>query len=665
MEQQTQCQAQQTARYEHCQDLSVNPSDAPSLGALMQRRYGRRDVLRGTLAVSALAATYGLDAVVSAQASPQGTPRFRFDEIAHGVDTTHHVAPGYRADILIRWGDPVTRDAPRFDPANQTPEAQEQQFGYNNDFLGYLPLPIGSNNPDHGLLFVNHEYTNEELMFAGLGRQDGGAKFAGMTAQLIDIEMAAHGASVIEVQRTNGHWRVVSNSPYARRLSARSTVMHISGPAAGHARMQTAADRSGRRVIGTINNCAGGVTPWGTVLTAEENFDGYFAGLVKGHAEERNYRRYGVPGARYAWHRAHQRFDINQEPNEANRFGWVVEIDPYDPTSVPIKRTALGRFKHEGATPLINQDGRLVIYSGDDQRFEYLYKYVSDARVDLQNRANNARLLDEGTLFVARFHDDGRGLWLPLVWGNGPLTAANGFPSQADVLIETRRAADLLGATPMDRPEDVEPNPQTNKVYVMLTNNSKRQPDRINGVNPRAENVFGHILELAPPDGNHAAQEMRWEVLVKCGDPRIAAVGAHYHPQTSPNGWFASPDNAAMDSQSRLWVATDQGENWHRSGTADGLWGVETEGPLRGLSTMFFRAPVGAELCGPAFTPDDKALFLAVQHPAADGAKRFPGFQRNSTYDDPATRWPDFQDNMPPRPSVVVVTKNDGGVIGS
>ena len=646
--------------YDRSEDIPVNPSPSPTLGDVIHRRYGRRDVLKGALASSAIAAILGPDALAAASAQP----RFSFAEISHGVDGTHHVAPGYQADILVRWGDPVTGNAPAFDPTRQTPEAQEKQFGYNNDFLAYLPFPLGSQNSSHGLLFVNHEYTNEELMFPGLGPQTKANQFAGMTRELVDIEMSAHGASIIEVKKENGRWKVVTDSPHVRRISARTTVMRISGPAAGHQRMRTSADPSGTRVIGTLNNCAGGVTPWGTVLTCEENFHGYFMGDAEGHPEARNYRRYGVPGGWYAWGRFHDRFDINKEPHEANRFGWVVEIDPYDPTDPPVKRTALGRFKHEGATTIINKDGRLVIYAGDDQQFDYVYKYVSHGIVDRYKRANNVHILDQGTLFVARFHGNGTVEWMPLTWGSGPLTAENGFHSQADVLIETRRAADLLGATPMDRPEDVEPNPMTNKVYLLLTNNSKREPAQIDAANPRAHNLFGHMIEITPPDGDHAAQQATWEILVKCGDPRVAEVGALYHPSISKNGWFAAPDNCVIDHQGRLWIATDQGSGWSRSGTADGLWSMETEGALRGLSSMFFRVPIGAELCGPLFTPDDKTLFAAVQHPGADGSKAYPRFERDSTFEDPATRWPDFQPNMPPRPSVVVITKADGGVIG-
>jgi len=649
--------------YDCSEDIPVNRSSSPTLGDVINTRYGRRDVLKGALATTAISAILGPHAIARAISSDQ--PNFYFEEVSHGVDETHHVAPGYQADILIRWGDPVAGDAPPFDPAHQTPEAQDKQFGYNNDFLAYLPLPLGSQNASHGLLFVNHEYTNEELMFPGLGRQDKEAQFAGVTQALVDIEMSAHGASIIEVKQDRGRWHVVTDSPYVRRISARTTAMRLSGPAAGHRRLRTSADPSGTRVIGTLNNCAGGVTPWGTVLTCEENFNGYFTGHVEGHPEARNYQRYGVPGGVYAWGRFHHRFDINQEPYEANRFGWVVEIDPYDPTALPVKRTALGRFKHEGAMTILNPDGRLVLYSGDDQQFDYLYKYVSHGIVDRYQRSNNADILDQGTLFVARFHGQGTIEWMPLTWGSGPLTATHGFHSQADVLIETRRAADLLEATPMDRPEDVEPNPLTHKVYLMLTNNSRRLPEQIDTANPRADNQFGHVIEITPPDGDHAAQQATWEILVKCGDPGVAEVGALYHPSISKNGWFAAPDNCAIDHQGRLWIATDQGSNWSKSGTADGLWSMETEGTWRGLSRMFFRVPIGAEMCGPLFTPDDKTLFAAVQHPGSDGTKTYPGFERDSTFEDPATRWPDFKPDLPPRPAVVVITKADGGVIGT
>jgi secreted PhoX family phosphatase len=483
------------------------------------------------------------------------------------------------------------------------------------------------------------------------------------------------------VRKRDGRWAVVPDSPYARRITALETPMQLSGPAAGHDRLKTAADPSGTRVIGTVNNCAGGITPWGTYLMAEENFHYYFSGSLDGHPEQRNYERVGVPKGRYAWAKFHERFDVNAEPNEANRFGWIVEVDPLDPESMPVKRTALGRFKHEGAESIVNKDGRLVVYSGDDQVFEFLYKYVSDGKVTplpggdatdadiAAARAANRDLLDQGTLYVAKLDADGGVTWLPLVQGQGPLTADNGFESQADVLIEARRAATELGATPLDRPEDVEPNPVTNKVYVMLTNNKKRGTEGeagVDAVNPRAENLWGQVLEITPADDDHAATAGTWDLVVRAGNPADPGVQAAWNPATSDQGWFACPDNCAVDPTGRLWVSTDQGGGWSKaSGGADGVWALETEGEARGTGRMFFRVPVGAEMCGPRFTPDGRTLFVAVQHPASDGADVYPGFERESTFEDPATRWPDFQDGVPPRPSVVVITKDDGGEIGS
>ena len=654
-------------RFESAEDTPSNPQLAhvPTIGDVIAARFDRRDVLKGALGVTAIAATMGSVALGGAKTAEAATVR-GFKEIEHGVDTTHHVAEGYDAEILIRWGDAVLPNAPAFDPMNQSAAAQEMQFGYNNDYVGYIPLPVGSKNPDHALLCVNHEYTSVEVMLPGVGDQEK-AGFDKMTKEFVDIEMAAHGGSVIEIKRTGGKWAVVNDSGLNRRITA-NTPMVLTGPAAGHDRMKTNADPTGTRVLGTINNCAGGVTPWGTYLMAEENFNGYFWGkaAAEASADAAKLKRYGIPGEWYNWGQHHARFDVSKEPNEVNRFGWVVEVDVLDPTSTPKKRTALGRFKHEGAETIINKDGRIVVYMGDDERFDYVYKFVSAGRFDPNNRAANMDLLDAGTLFVAKYNEDGTVDWMPLVFGTAGLTPANGFNSQADVMIDTRLAADVLGATPMDRPEDVDPNPVTNKVYVMLTNNSRRKAEQVDKANARADNIWGQIVEMTPPDGDHGALKYTWDVLVQCGDPSVAEVGATFNPATSKNGWFACPDNCAVDNAGNLWITTDQGGGWKKaSGTADGVWALETEGKARGTGKMFFRVPVGAEMCGPKFSPDDKTLFVAVQHPATDGTKDFPGFERASTFEDPATRWPDFKDGMPPRPSVVTITKKDGGVIGS
>lgn len=654
--------------YEAFDDIPTNPNLSRTIGDVINARYDRRAILRGVLGVSATATLFGTAALIApTQASASSAGRYIFDELPWGNDQTHHIADGYNADILLRWGDPITADAPEFDVMNQTAAAQLQQFGYNNDYVGFTPLNADGSR---GLLCVNHEYTNEEVMFPGLGRQDN-VGFVDTTAEIVDIEMAAHGGSVVEIaQSDDGKWGLVRDSKYNRRITPLTTEMTIDGPAAGHDRMKTNADPTGMTVIGTLNNCAGGMTPWGTYLMAEENFHGYFwtdtldgddKPDLSAQPEAANMKRYGVPGRWYAWGKFHDRFNIDKEPNEPNRFGWIVEVDPRDPTALPVKHTAMGRFRHEGAETTVTPDGHLVVYCGDDNRFDYLYKYVSTGKVS-DDKAANSKLLSDGTLYVARFDADGQIAWLPLVHGTGPLTAENGFDSQADVLIDTRIAADHLGATPMDRPEDVQPRGD-GTAYVMLTNNSKRKADQIDAANPRAKSNFGHIIEIKEDGDDHAAIAGTWSILVKCGDPSVAEIGAQWNPETSENGWFASPDNCTFDADGRLWISTDQGSKWGKTGKSDGLYGLETEGELRGHSRLFFRCPVGGELCGPYFTPDSETLFLAVQHPGTDGTKDLKGFERASTFEDPATRWPDFDPAMPPRPSVVVITKKGGGKI--
>jgi uncharacterized protein len=679
-------------------DDPSNPTSNPTMGEIIARRYSRRGFLQGALAVTAISTTVSpLALLASDPARAQAAQSFNFKEIMAGVDDKHHVAEGYNADVLIRWGDPIFADSPDFDPQAQTAEKQARQFGYNNDYIGLLPLPGETDTSERALLVVNHEYTTEELMFPGMAVQDE-EDFAKMTPELVNIEMMAHGGSVVEIRKVDGRWEVVRDSPLNRRITA-ETEMELTGPAAGHELLKTTADPTGTRVRGMLNNCAGGVTPWGTWLSAEENFNGYFGvaiseeglpvvGPAESYADEQAMtkaqderdaavaarrkevlaglggaaamERYGVPGSWYAWNRHHDRFEVTKEPTESNRFGWVVEIDPQDPNSVPKKRTALGRMKHEGAANIVNKDGKVVVYMGDDERFDYVYKFVTAGTYNPDDRAANMALLDEGTLYVARFDESGKVAWIPLVHGESELTQANGFASQADVLIKTRLAGDAVGATKMDRPEDIDPGPD-GRVYIMLTNNTRRKPDDVNAANPRPENKFGHIIEIIAPDGDHAATEADWEILVKCGDPSVAEVGATFNPATSENGWFGMPDNCVIDADGRLWISTD-GNSGADTGRSDGLWALETTGEARGTSVHFFRCPVGAELCGPFFTPDGASLFVAVQHPGEDGEK-WPEFGRPSVFNDPSTRWPDFQDGMPPRPAVVVITKEGGGKI--
>ena len=442
------------------------------------------------------------------------------------------------------------------------------------------------------LLCVNFEYTQAHLMFPGLRP----GQVHKLSKEQVDTELAAHGHGVIEINRdqATGAWSVVKGSPYNRRITALGTECRFSGPAAGHDRLKTNSDPTGTKVIGTLNNCAGGKTPWGTVLIAEENFQQYFAGDPKKTQEARNLVRHGFePTSPYAWSRYYERFNVEKDPREPNKFGWIVEYDPYDPGSVPIKRTALGQFGHEGATTAVSKDGRVAVYSGDDDPFEYVYRFVTADRFNSQNRNSNRELLDEGTLYVAKFHNSGRLTWLPLVFGQGPLTAENGFASQADVLIEARRAADLLGATPMDRPEDVETNPLTGIVYLSLTSNVQRKPGQVSALHPRAPNPHGQIIELIPPGGSgadrdHTALEYRWEIFLLAGDPSDADEGARYHPQVSENGWLSSPDNIAFDNKGRLWIATD---GLSGMGLADGAYVSDTHGPYRALTRHLLPDP--------------------------------------------------------------------------
>lgn len=634
-------------------DAGVNPSCEPTIAEIIEARVTRRAVLKGMAAASVLG-LFGCAAPTRQGVS--GGSTLTFTEIGRVLDETHHVAPGYNVQVLIRWGDPVFKGAPSFKPGAQTAQEQELQFGSDNDFIAFLPLPKGSRDSDHGLLCVNHESVTRPLAWPGVTNRRNPVD---QTLSQSEVEMAAQGHSIIEIRRLGSRWETISDGRFQRRISLR-TPMKVSGPARGNSRMHTGADPAGQTILGTLGNCAGGTTPWGTVLTAEENFFGYFIGDAAKGPETSARKRYRIDGRGryYHWGKFIDRFNLDREPNEPNRFGWIVEIDPYDPQSTPVKRTALGRFFHEGSTPAVSHDGRVAVYSGDDDRNEYVYKFVTRQPWDPQRPQGNRDLLDEGILHVARFGADGRMHWLPLVFGTGPLTEANGFRNQADVVIEARHAADLVGATPMDRPEDVEANPFTGNIYVALTFNEARKPDQVDAANPRGPNNFGHIIEIVPPLVNgkpdHTATECAWNFFLIAGDPANSAHGARYSGPVSSNGWLACPDNLAFDPRGRIWIATDGQE--YIAKFADSLYAAETGGAHRGVTRCFFNGPRGSEITGPEFTPDGRTLFLSIQH---------PGDEEGSTFDNPSTRWPDFKEGMPPRSSVVAITKGNGGEIGS
>jgi secreted PhoX family phosphatase len=620
---------------------------------VMERRLSRRAFLKGAAAAStAVVIKSTLDPAETAAAQTnQSTLGFTPIQPTPADQDKTVVADGFQSAVLLRWGDPLTSNAPEFDVANQTAEAQSQQFGYNCDFVGFLPLPFGSQSSERGLLVVNHEYTNPELMFPGYS-----AEGHTPTQQEVDVELAAHGLSVVEIQRdTNGQWTHNRTSDFNRRFTA-TTPMTVGGPAANHEWLRTNADAAGNTILGTLNNCSAGKTPWGTVVTSEENFHQYFANLQSMPDDDPRkaiHERYGIPeeASERQWENYHPRFDVAQEPNEPFRFGWAVEIDPYDPTMTPVKRTTIGRFRHEAQTFIVTPSGRVAVYSGDDSKFEYVYKFVTDGIYNPNDRQANMNLLDQGTLYVAKFNDDGSGEWLPLVYGQGPLTEANGFTSQGDVLVKTRMAADLLGATKMDRPEDIEPNPVNKKVYMAMTNNDDRGEEGEpgpNAANPRATNKMGHVIEVTETNDDHTSTTFTWEIFLLCGDPDDPSTYFAGFPkeQVSP---IANPDNVAFDLAGNLWISTDgQGKSLNYN---DGYFAVPVDGPARGHVQQFFSGVAGCEVCGPEFTPNNRTLFLAIQHPG-----------EGSTFEQPSSTWPDGTN--PPRPSVVTIQSALGRPIG-
>ena len=636
-------------------------SRTPPLATLIEERQNRRSFLRTTSAtLAALPFTSLFGCTKSQTNSPQkgqGDTKSRFEEVPQGIDAYFHVSPNYKMQTLLRWGDPILPDASPFNIGRQSPKSQSGQFGTHCDFLAFLPLPLGSQNSNHGLLCVNHEFVSAHMMFPGFpgGWYDA---LEHVTQKQSETLMAASGHSVVEIRKQNDKWEVIPGS-FNRRITLLDTAISIEGPVRGHPKLQTKADPLGVQVIGTLANCSGGVTPWGTLLLCEENIEHYFADTSKDPKRNPHHDRYGLySSGKFPYFRYQRRFRLNEEANEANRYGWVVEYDPYAPNKSPVKRTALGRVPREGATTVLAPSGHVVIYSGDDHHFEYLYRFVSEKTYNPTSRVANLDLLNQGTLSVAQFSPDGTLRWLPLVFGTGPLTPKNGFENQADLLIQTRQAADLLGATPMDRPEGIAVNPITGNVYVMLTKNKKRTKEEAAGPNPIAYNQHGHILEIIPPKTNeatnHEAKRARWDILLAGGDPTNPEHHAQYNPRTTGAGALANPDNATFDSTGQLWISTDGAEK--SLGSCDGLWACETDGPHRAMPRRFIRVPHGAELCSPCFTPDETTLFVSVQHPGED---------KHAHFAKPTTRWPDFRPDLPPRSSVVAITHTREKKIGS
>ena len=564
------------------------------------------------------------------------------------------VPPGYTATVLAAWGEPVgvPGQMPAWKPdASNSAAEQALQMGMHHDGLQFYAL----DGARRGLLVINHEYTDDGLLHPG-GMQP-------WTADKVAKAQAAHGVAVVEVALQGGRWSVVQASRYARRFTAQ-TPFAIGGPAAGHTLMKTAADPGGQRVLGTISNCGCGQTPWGTYLSGEENWSGYFLPSDRPTAHE---RRWGIAKNNwYRWFEHDPRFDTVRHPNEPNRFGWVVEIDPMDPASTPVKRTALGRAAHEGAWVAVTRDQRAVVYSGEDAAFEYLYKFVSRDRIQSAGKGKtaaqaNAALLDHGSLYVARFDNNGRGRWLPLRHGADPLTPANGFADLGEVLIKSRQAGDLLGATKMDRPEWLAIDPRSGWVYCTLTNNRDRgaaDKPGVDAANPRANNTMGHIIRWKE-DGDFDGLAFAWNHLLLAGDPQNTRAEAKGNIKGDA---FSSADTIAFDPQGRLWIGTDvsqgslnQGE-MARLGNNQLLACDVATGEVR----RFLTGPVGCELAGATWTADGRTLFVNVQHPGEPVSERNDPLQPSRF-----SNWPDFKPGGRPRSATLVIHKDDGGVIGS
>jgi uncharacterized protein len=627
----------------------------PPLSAILAARFSRREFIKGSV-VGGLAAAFPLGgcagaATATATASPV---RIGFTSIPPSSDDALKISPEYTATVLYRWGDPVglAGNMPAFSmDASNSAADQEAQAGMHHDGMWFHPLPYGENGSAHGLLAMNHEYLDD-----GLLHSDGTANWS---AEKVRKAQAAVGVSIIEVRREGDRWQVVRPSRYARRITAR-TPCTISGPAAGDASMKTAFDATGREVLGTYNGCANGWTPWGTYLTCEENWNFHFVNAGNVTPGE---RRYGIgKGRGYRWEQFDERFDAAKHPNEPNRFGWIVEINPYDPLSKPVKRTALGRIKHEGACPSIGRDGRIAFYMGDDEAFEYIYKFVAARRYDPRNRDANRDLLDEGTLYAAKFNADGSGEWRALEHGKNDLIVASGFAHQADVLVKTRQAADRVGATPMDRPEWCAVHPVTREVYATLTNNTARGRDGRPGAdaaNPRAASQFGHIIRWREDGGDVAATRFKWDVFALAGVPE--------NPDPEKRGRykgdaFACPDGLWFDARGVLWVQTDISPTALNRGDFVPLGNNQmlAADPVTGEFKRFLVGPRGCEVTGFTTTPDGRTGFVNIQHPGeAPGEINDPAAPRKFS------NWPDFDPNGRPRSATVVIRKKDGGVIGS
>lgn len=605
-----------------------NPSKNMSFRKILETYVTRRVVLTGGLAAAAATflavrtpAVDGLSKVTRGKGNNSKLMKFTSVSVADGSGPMPMISPEYQYDVLIPWGEPLQPGGPAYQwPPNAGDQAL--QIGIGHDGMHFFPIGHGKfkrGSNEHGLLAINHEFGRNTHVLG---------KSSPESLEEVRVSQHAHGVSVVEIKKINHKWRTVK-SGFSRRIHV-NTPVAFSGPAAAHALLQTS---KGNRPLGTVNNCSNGHTPWGTYLTCEENFNDYFGASNQGsvwRASEQQLR-YGLTtkDSVYGWEKFDRRFDLSQQDykNEENRFGWVVEIDPFDSTKKPVKRTALGRFKHEGIAITEGRGGRIVGYMGDDQRFDYIYKFVSDGNWKAM-RATGKSPLDHGRLYAARFNSDGTGDWLELTIENPALKAR--FKDQAEVLVYARIAADILGATPMDRPEWTTVA-SSGDVYCTLTNNSRRT--KVDAANPMAPNSDGHIIRWR--DSNqHVGTSFKWDIF-------LIAKNTHGTEDT-----FSDPDGIWADPDGRLFIETDGGQ---KAGLNNQLLIADTHsGELRRL----FTGVSGDEITGITLTPDRRTLFINTQHPGK-GDPRLTNFP--AAYDGVTI----------PRDSTIVITRKNGGIIGS
>jgi len=658
-------------------DPLMNESDNAHFSDIAADFQARRRFLKGGIA-AAVATVFGgtlagcnsdtkapiADLPVAVKPTPAPV-LLNFKAIAVNRLDAITVPQGYSARAFLPMGTPLIGNYPAYKDGGMNSGAEmEQQVGAHHDGMHYFPLDerTGGNNSNEGLLVFNHEYIDPDLLHPN------GATGAPRPADEVRKEVAAHGVSVAHIKKdATGQFQLVQGSPLNRRITG-ATPMEIAGPCRGDAKLVTKYSPDGTRTRGTLNNCGNGYTPWGTYLTAEENWAGYF--MNSDATQPREHKRYGVgtKSGRYAWETADSAADqyvrfnastiaadaYNDYRNEPNTFGWIVEIDPFNPDSVPQKRTALGRFGHECIVFAPVVEGQpVVFYSGDDATFEYIYKFVSKA--PYYKATAGGHLLNEGTLYVAKFNSDGSGEWLALDINNEKLRAAAlaknvEFVSQADVLINTRLAADLVGATKMDRPEWVTVHPQTGEVYFTLTNNTARTAAQVDAANPRERNATGHIIRWRERQQAHALQ-FDWDIFLLAGDVGTATPGTNL--TLTADNHLASPDGLKFDHNGLLWIQTDMSGSQQGSGPYGNNQMLVADSKTRQLK-RFLVGPVDAEVTGITFTPDMKTMFINIQHPGD-----------RSTPTKLTSHWPANDGSSRPRSATVIITKDDGGVIGS